>query len=431
VLKNSVFLFAACLLIFAMVHLQAQMETVVDRIVAVIGNEIITQSDLDYQVQFYAFQNRIDPNTPGLRKQVLDALVNEKLLLTQALLDSLTVSDEEVNQRLDMQIQALVQQYGSETRVEETYGMPISRMKREFRDDMRKQLLVNKVQQAKLGNLSVTRREVEEFYAAYKDSLPKVPTSVDISHIFIMPKISPQALNDAFARAKALEDSLKAGADFAELARRYSEDKASASGGGDLGWIRRGELVKAFEEVAFSLKENQISSPVLTEFGYHIIQLLGRRGETIHPRHILIKIQRTAADDDSTIALLERIREEVLHGASFADMAKKYSEDEETRNLGGELGIIPVNQLSAEMQQVVDSLKPGEISMPVKLAVGNRYGFHIVLLNKRIPEHAMNLIDDYRLIEQYALAEKRNREFAQWISELKRKIYWRESAEGR
>jgi len=163
------------LILFSAMAVHAQMQNVADRIVAVVGNEIITQSDLDYQVQLYVFQNRIDPAAAGLKRQVLDALVNEKLLLAQSILDSVTVSDEEITQRLDAQIQALIQQYGSEAKVEETYGMPISRMKREFRDDVKKQILIGKVQQTKLGSVQISRRDVEAFYAAYRDSLPKVP----------------------------------------------------------------------------------------------------------------------------------------------------------------------------------------------------------------------------------------------------------------
>lgn len=414
------------LILFSAMAVHAQMQNVADRIVAVVGNEIITQSDLDYQVQLYVFQNRIDPAAAGLKRQVLDALVNEKLLLAQSILDSVTVSDEEITQRLDAQIQALIQQYSSEAKVEETYGMPISRMKREFRDDVKKQILIGKVQQTKLGSVQISRRDVEAFYAAYRDSLPKVPASIEISHIFMIPKLSSKALTAALVKVQAIEDSLKAGADFAELAKRLSEDPGSAANGGDLGWVRRGELVKAFEEVAFSMKENEISKPVLTEFGYHIIQLVGRRGEQVHARQILIKVQRTEEDNDSTVVLFNRIRKGVMAGASFAAMAQKYSEDEETKDLGGDLGVVPLTQLSPEMQSVVDTLKPGEISAPVKLVVGSKTGYHILLLKKKIPEHAMNLADDYKYVEQYALTQKRNQEFTKWIAELKKRIYWEE-----
>lgn len=164
--------------------MQAQPQLrVLDRIVAVIEREIITESEVNAQVEFFVFNNRVDPNTPGLHRQVLESMINEKLILAKAEEESVVVTDAEITQQLDALIQQRAQQVGGERRLEELYGMSIGKMKREFRDDMRKQLLVSRLQQTKFGAVQVSRREVEDFYATYKDSLPQVPEEVELYHI--------------------------------------------------------------------------------------------------------------------------------------------------------------------------------------------------------------------------------------------------------
>ena len=262
-------------------------QTVIDRIVAIVGKEIITQSDLNLTIQSMAMQNKLDPDSPELRNRVLDGLINEKLILAQAIEDSVVVTNDEVTDRLDRQIKMLAQQAGSEQRLEELYNMPISRMKRDFRDLIRNQLLVEKIRQTRQTSITVTRREVEEFFNAHKDSLPTIPKEYELSHIFIKPKPDSSVIEAVFKKALTILDSIKAGGDFADFAKRYSSDPGSARGGGDLGWFRRGVFEKEFEEAAFALKDSEISRPIRTSYGYHIIQLIERRGESVHTRHIL------------------------------------------------------------------------------------------------------------------------------------------------
>ena len=396
-----------------------------DRVVAVVDNEIILQSELNAQVQFYIFNNKLDPNTPGLKEQVLQSMINEKLILARAIEDSISVTDDEVQQQLDAVIQQRVQQFGSEAKLEEVYGMPISRIKREFRDEMRKNLLTQRMQQQRFGSASVSRRQVEEFYEAYKDSLGKVPEEVDLAHIYIKPGFDKAAHEAARAKAQSILDSIKAGADFAEMAKRYSEDQGSASQGGDLGFVRRGQFVSEFETAVFSLAEKQISGLVETEFGIHIIQLLERRGDAVHPRHILIRVPHTEASDSAAIALLDSIRTAVLGGANFGELARKYSQDKDTAPLGGDLGTAELETIPDKtLYATVAAMKSGEISKPEKVQAGNSYGYHIVWLKKRTPAHALTLDGDYQRLETIALNYKRTKDYQAWLEELKSKIYW-------
>ena len=395
-----------------------------DRIVAVVGNEMILESELNAQTQFFVQSNKIDPKTVGLREQVLQSMINEKLILAKAIEDSVTVSEDDVTQQLDAVIQQRIQAAGSEQRLEELYGMPISRIKREYRDEMKKNLLSQRLQQQRFGSSQIGRIEVEEFYKTFKDSLGDVPEEVELAHIFVKPKFDETAKAEARKNMQSLLDSLKAGVKFEELAKRHSQDPGSAAQGGDLGFVRRGLFVKEFETAAFALKEQELSGIVETEFGIHVIQLLERRGDAVHPRHILLRIERTQASDDSAKAFLQTLRSRILAGAHFAELAQKFSEDKETASIGGSLGTLELEQLPKDLYPVVSVMKAGEISEPTKLPVGSQYGYSIVWVKKRTPAHKANLEQDYRRIETVASNFKRQKDYAAWLEDLKKKIYW-------
>jgi peptidyl-prolyl cis-trans isomerase SurA len=398
---------------------------IVDRIVAVVGKEPILLSDLNAQIELFVFTNRVDPNTPGLREQVLDALINEKLILAKALEDTnVVVTEDEVNNELDAQIAQRVQQLGSEKKVEEAFGMPMARLKREYRDGMRKQILSSKLWEMKKMNINASRREVEEFFAQYKDSLPKAQEEVEIYHIFRIPGVSGTAKSGLRQFAQKMLDSISNGGDFADFALRYSDDPGTKSSGGDLGFVRRGEFFSEFEEAVFSLKDKELSQVIETPIGFHIIQLLERRGEQVHPRHILFKFKRDVSEADSTIAFLKTIKDSILKGANFSDFAKRYSEDKESASLGGFLGKLPVAQLDKAVADILKNMKDGDISDPFEYISEKARGYQIVYLKKLISEHNLNLSDDWIRLEQLATSYKRNAEYQKWIQELRSEIYW-------
>lgn len=399
-------------------------QIVVDKVVAQVEKEIITESDLFFATQMIAAQNKISPNTEGLREKILDGLISEKLILAQAEEDSILVSDEEVNDRLERQIKMLIQNYGSEEKVAEIYNMPVSKMKREYRDEIRKQLVIQKIKQTKEMGVSVSRREVEEFYNNFKDSLPDVPTEYELSHIYISPKPDTNSVLSSLKFAQSLIDSLKRGSDFSEFAKKYSSDLGSGSLGGDLGKVRRGVFVKEFEEAAFTLKINDISKPIRTIFGYHIIQVTERKGDQIHPRHILIKINQSEADNDSAITKLNDIRKKALNGELFPMLAKTFSEDPETKDIGGDMGRFVEDQIDEKLLEVVKNLKVNEISEPQKINFGSGYGYHIVLVRSVSFAHKMNLVDDYRRLEGFTLQQKIQKKNDEWVESLKKSIFW-------
>jgi peptidyl-prolyl cis-trans isomerase SurA len=405
---------------------QTGQQQVLDKIVAIVDKEVITLSDLVFSVQQFAMQNKLDPKSPEVQSRVLDGMINDKLILAQALEDSVVVTDDEVSDRLERQLNMLIQRVGSKEKLEEMYGMPIARVKRDFqyREMIRKQLLVEKVQQTRNASLSVSRREVEQFFEQYRDSIPKVPTEYELSHIYLQPKPDSSVIHAAYVRALNLIDSLKHGVEFAALAKRYSVDPGSAAQGGDLGWVRRGSFVKEFEEATFALKDSEISKPVRSQFGYHIIQLLERRGESVHPRHILLPIELSPTNDDSTIAFLNRLRTLPDAKANFAVLAKKFSEDNDTKDIGGDLGKVSIDQIDPAYVDVVTAAKPGEITEPKKLTVGSKYGYHIIYVRSVVPEHVINLDTDYHRLEQLALQMKSAANYLKWVEEMRKNIYW-------
>ena len=415
------------IILFAIfLSISAYSQEVLDKIVAVVDNEFILKSELEFQTNMLAAQRKIDPSSPELQKQVLNAIIEEKLIYAQANFDSIVVSDEEVTNRINYQLEVFKQQYGSIEKVEQMYGMGIEKIKRELRDEVRKNLMIQKLQEKNFSSIEASRREVETFFNNFKDSLGLIPEKVKISHIFRNPKASSTNKEKYRQFALAILDSIKHGADFAEMAKKYSEDPGSAVQGGDLGFVKRGVFYPEFEAAAFALEPNQISDIVESPVGYHIIEMIERRGESIRTRHILIKIKLDDKADLNTIEFLTSIRDSIMNKfGTFADFAKKYSEDKETAPFGGELGTFFIGQIDKQLLDAVAKLKEGEIGFPrrIEYSEGN-YGYHIVYLEKRIPQHLADLDMDYPEIKKLAEDYKKQKKYSEWIEGLKEKIYW-------
>lgn len=401
-------------------------QEVLDKIVAVVDNEFILKSELEFQTNMVATQRKIDPNSPELQKQVLNSIIEEKLIYAQANFDSIMVSDEEIANRIDYQLNVFKQQYGSIEKVEQMYGMSIEKIKRELRDEVRKSLMIQKLQEKNFASIEASRREVETFFSTYKDSLGVIPEKVKISHIYRNPKASSTNKDKYRQFAKAILDSIKNGSDFAEMAKKYSEDPGSAVQGGDLGFVKRGVFYPEFEAASFTLETNQISEIVESPVGYHIIQMLERRGESIKTRHILIKIKLDEQADLNTISFLTDVRDSIVRKfGTFSDYAKKYSEDNDTAPFGGDLGTFFIGQIDKQLLDAVAKLKEGEIGFPrrIEYSEGN-YGYHIVYLEKRVSQHLANLDIDYPEIKKLAEDYKKQKKYTEWIEKLKEKIYW-------
>ena len=401
-----------------------QAQQLVDGIAAIVGKEIVLRSEIQQYVQSYVVQNRIDVKNnkqllKKLQAQTIEKLIEQKLLLAKAEEDTLQVDESMLDQKVDERMRYLIGQTGSEDKLEKVFGSPMKKIKRDTRKVIKEQLLVEQVRAAKLRALKVSRREVEAFYKTYKDSLPDLKETVDISHILMLVKASESSQDEAYKKISKIYEDIKNGADFAKEAEKYSDDPASAQRGGDLGLISRGDFVPEFETAAYQLKDGEISKIVQTQFGFHIIQMIERRGEKIHTRHILVQVTPTEADEKNVIDTLNEIRQQALAGANFDSLALKYSEDDNVTKDSGHLGIFEVDQMVIpQFKTIVSTMKPGEISAPFK----TDFGYHIVKLNDRQKARTFTLEKDWGRIEQMALNHKMETKYSEWIKELKKTV---------
>jgi len=422
-LKKSILLLFSFVIIFSC---QLYSQQVLDKVVAVVEEEIILASELTQFSLNLAFQMGIDPRKDQqkfdeLQKETLQNLINQKILLAKAEEDSIVVEERQVDSVLEEQINSMIQRVGSAEELEKQLGQSIKKIKRNFRDDVRKNLKVEMLRNTKYMQIQISRREVEQFYQSQKDSLPELKETVDISHILLTVKAGDASEKYAREKAQSLLERQRAGEDFEELCSKFSEDPGSKARGGELGFIQRGDFVPEFEEVAFLLNPGDFSDIVKTRFGFHIIQCIDRKGDKINVRHLLILLQPTKEDEKETIEKIKYVRKLLdKKDADFEKIAKQYSDDETTKEQGGHLGLLELENLQEkEFKNAIEDLEVGEISQPFK----TQFGWHILKLNAREEARTITIEKDWDKIENWALNLKRQKEFQKWVEEIKEDVY--------
>ncbi len=430
-MKNY-YLTVLTILILAKSQLIGQ-EQRVDKIIAKVGSEIVLYSDWQEQVSYIkekqSFLSEAD------QCSILENLLIQKFMVHQAKLDSVDVKDEEIENQLNARIDQILQYMGNDNKkFEEYYGQSVNEVRNRFKEDLKAQLLTEKLQSKIVGSITVTPKETEQFYKAIpKDSIPYFSSEVEIAEIVVRPSTSSDEINKAKEKLKKIIQRIKNGEDFGKLASIYSEDEGSGKQGGALGWMKRGSLVPEFEATAYKLEQDSISEIVETEFGFHIIQLLGRRGNNINTRHILVKPQFTEADYEKAKKSLEEIRTKLLKDSiPFEQMVRKYSDKKsDTYNFGGQLvnqktgnSYFEIADLDPDVYFAIDNIKVGEISQIVesKDQEGKKY-FRIFKLISRTVPHKANLKQDYSKIQQAAKELKKNQIFRDWLNQHVPKIY--------
>ncbi|HBQ58964.1 MAG TPA: hypothetical protein DD671_04895 [Balneolaceae bacterium] len=418
-----------------------QSRQLADQIVAHVNENIILKSEIDQNVADYIRQSRVSGEPIEFSTELwyafLESAVDNYVLLEKAEIDSITVSDDEVNSRMDMRMQQLVQQAGSEQALEQAFGKSIIQIKADFREQFREQMLTSKVREQKIQTVEITRPEVREFFNRIPtDSLPTIPEQVSLSQIVIVPPAKKDAEKGALELAQQLRDSIVThGKSIEELARRHSDDPGSAENGGLLPMMGLDELVPEYSAAASALKPGGISEQVKTQFGYHIIRLNRRVGDQIETNHILISIDEDQLDEQYAINRLEALRDSIVNNldVEFSDVARKYSEDPNTANLGGKIfdpqsgeRLIPLNRLDPSMYRIVLLMdEVGTISEPKSFTLQrqNKKAYRIVRLDRQIPEHIANLQQDYERIKNIALQQKQYRIMQKWMQNLRETIY--------
>lgn len=424
--------FCAFFAVAAVTYSMAQEQRVlIDGIAAIVGDKIILHSDIETQYQQALLEGASVP--PEYKCALLEQMLAQKLLVMQAAMDSVTVSEEEVEEELNKRIRYFVNMIGSEERLEEYYGKSILQIKDEFRTDVEEQLLANKMRNQVLGEVKITPAEVKQFFNSIpEDSLPFFNAEVEVGQLVIVPTVNPELKEYARQKAEEIRQRILNGEEFCLLVQIYSEDPGSANDCGNLGFIRRGEMVPEFEGAAFRLQPNEISEVTETQFGFHIIQALEKRGNRIKVRHILIRPKTTSADLAQARAKLDSVRALIIaRQLTFEEAVARFSDDEATKNTGGML-INPVtgntyfeiDQLNKEDYFAIEKLSPGELSEPQLFQTPEgTQAYRIMYLKSETRPHKANLKEDYSRIQAAAEQQKKERIFNQWLSEKAKEIY--------
>lgn len=404
--------------------------TVIDQVVAVVGNTIILESEVEAQYLQLAGQHNVDTSKKEMVKcQILNELLLQKLLLNQANVDSVTVSESQINAELDRRIRFFINQIGSQEKLEEYYNKSILEIKNEFKGHIKDQLLTQTMQGKITKDINVTPAEVRAYYESVpKDSLPLISAELEIGQMVKKPFLSEEEKQEVKERLNALRERVLKGESFSALAALYSEDIASARKGGELGFVNRGELVPEFEAAAFSLKPGEISKIIETQYGFHVIQSIERRGDQVNVRHILLKPKVSSQSLNIAKEKLDSIYNLLVDKKfTFAQAAEKFSDDTETKFNGG-LMINPQtgttkwepDQLEPTIFFTVDKLKLGEESKPVLIqSPDGKQSYRIFYLKVKTEPHKANLKDDYQRIQQMALNQKQNKAMLSWVKKKK------------
>lgn len=422
-LNKTILFLSLLLLAFAGKCQQNNEKILIDEVAAVIGGNIILHSDIENEY----FQYLMQGSTKGtaLKCQILEEIMFQKLLLTQAELDSVTVTEKQVDSELDRRMRYFIDQIGSKENLEAYFKKTILEIKEDMRDKIRDYLLIQSVQSKLTQDVKITPSEVQEFYNSIPvDSIPLVGSQIEVVQIVKVPAISDAEVSNVKEKLISLKDRVKKGEDFATLANLYSQDPGSMTKGGELGFVGRGELYPEFEAAAFSLKPGEVSPIVKTKKGYHIIQMIERRGESINVRHILVIPKASPSDMIKSKKDIDRIAELIKKDSMTFEKAATYYSDDPTRVNGGMLinqytgdSKFSPDEIDPNMFFIIEKMKVGDISDPVIFTnEDGQQAYRMLKLKSRTEPHKANLKDDYPQIQNLALQIKQNQAISKWIN---------------
>lgn len=409
----------------------AQNGTVLNEVIAVVGDQIATKSELENRYAAYLSQR--GSFTDNTKCQILEDILYSKILMNQAELDSVIVDEGQVEGELDRRIRYYMAQIGSQEAMEAYYKKTLTQIKAERREEIREQLILQQMQGEITSGNSVTPEDVRAYFNKIPtDSLPLINAEVELAQISIYAKTPPSAIKDVKDKLNAYRKRVNEGEKFSTLALLYSEDQGSALKGGEIGFVGKGEVEPEFGAAAFKLKTGNVSPTVETRYGFHIIQLIERRANKVNVRHILLKPKQDAASFEKAKQQLDSIAFKIRSGdLNFDEAAKEYSEDEATKKSGGIIpnpqtssSMTPMDELDPSFFFVVDKMEVGEISEPVVISdPRSKPGYRILKVMKRTEPHRASLEKDYQKIKAAALAEKEQEVLQSWIKNNVSKTY--------
>jgi len=411
---------------------QNQNKTLVDGVFAVIGNHVIFHSDIDDQLMQYRSQGMIQENESEIQEKIVEDLFFQKLLLHFADVDSIDVDESELENSINQRIMFFEEQLGSKENVENYFDKSIPDLIDELKPVIENQTLIQKMQYEITKNIKVSPADVEQFYLEIFDSLPLISSQFQVAQILNIPEAANLAIEETLSKLEDLRNRIVKGADFSTMAILYSEDPGSSRNGGAYYEVKKGKFVKEFESVAFSLAPNELSEIFKTEYGYHIAELIERRGNELDIRHILMTPKISNADLMTAKSFLDSLKIEIMNNSiTFELAAKQFSSDKETRYNGGLLINLASNASffsAAELDPVVlnevNKLSVGDITQPIYIKLDNgKEAYRIIKLVDKIDEHIANLEDDYTFLKNYCFQMKTERELKKWYKKSVSNVY--------
>lgn len=411
-------------------ELRGQSGVVVDEIIGRVDDYIVLRSELESTyLDILSRGERISGNT---KCAVLKDLITTKLLVAKAEIDSVLVDDSQVDQELNSRMALIINQIGSEEEIERYYNKTIAEFKRELFDDIKEQLVARKMRQEVLNEIEVSPEEVKEFYDGIpRDSLPYFSTQVKVSQIVKSPEVGREQKEKVRNELISIRDRILNGESFEILATLYSQDPGSAQNGGNLGFVGRGAFQPEFEAEVFRLKPGEISMPIETQFGYHIIQLIEKRGNLFNSRHILLQPDFSDEDVAKTIKFLDSLKEVAYSDSvTFEELAREYSDDKFTSSFGGYFtdAMGGENVLVEELDPVIfftiDTMDVGDISVPFESRTDDgKLAYKLIYYKEKIPPHLGNLESDYQRFRTFSLNKKQNEELNEWFEDAKKEVF--------
>jgi len=397
----------------------------IDGIAAIVGENIILKSDVSQVVGMTALQRGLDISKDStlfekLQGDVLGSLIDQKVILEMAKLDSIEVAEKDVERALEQQIETFIMRAGTEKMAETMLGQSLNDFRREYWYDMRDRLITEQYQQQLIMSVNINRENVVNFFTSYKDSLPIFPVTMKIRHLLIRIKPSEKSRSDAEKKINTVRERILSGESFSTLAEIYSADPGSKNNGGSLGFIRRNQMVKDFETIAFTQEINMLSEPVETSFGFHILETTEKSGEKIKVRHILISPAITEEDETNSYNYAMTLRDSSKNLYSFKKLVKKHSDDEPTKKIGGDLGwITPNNSPIPAITEVLGLLEKDECSRPVK----SDHGYHLLWVEAVKPGGRPSLETHWVEIEEIANNHKKMVYFQGWVVDARSNFF--------
>lgn len=402
---------------------------IIDGVVAVVDRDIILLSELNEITRLTMAKEASSLSNQSLfrekRRLVLRRMIDDRVLLARAKAESVEVSSEEVEELLARQLTALRKGYGGEEALgrvlQQQYGLSVAKLKRQYRKDIRENLLKQRFHEKRLRKTTVNREEVQAFFRDYQDSLPMERASIHLSHLQVIAKSTQENEKKARLKIEEIRQKLSSGGNFSALAFQFSEGP-NAKDSGDIGTFKKGGLgLPEFERAAFSLQSDETGPVVRSRLGYHLIRMLDRTDREVHVRHIVIRVEPSEEEYKQIHAFLDSLKQVCTDSASFAVAVARHSDDKNTVQRGGVLGWYTRERLSRQTFKAVADLEPGSISEPLRIGSA----FHLFRVNQSAKNRKLNLQDDYADLEKLAGAEKAKTELTEEIERWRKDFHIR------